>query len=401
MPRESRIDVDLTKLRKAFDLAAGHGFWVLLRTRSADEELLLDAFAGAGADADADADAFAGAQSDDGVRSVLAARTTGGYVSVLERAQGFDDVVAWCDHLVARLAGSGVDGTLTAAPKARLPIWLLHDDPYEDTASSPPSVYTHMGCLAWSFDERTLIGNPRWPAEWGVDAEATSRICELVTTWASDGGPQALLRRNVSWRAVSQGPDLARFLASAISATGMAGLQCYTEASHRCFGVGMTSIAETVLRINAPGWHWQPRIENLKAVFVDAADLLDVAFVRPLVRTSAGSWDTIGHAVPLPGVAEWQLRDNKHLLATHTPDAHGIQILRDAHLERAHDLSDWSITDLGDGRHLVEARDLEPWYGQPLPDPDTLAQARLDFGSTILTAQAIADHPAPWNLPPT
>jgi hypothetical protein len=70
--------------------------------------------------------------------------------------------------------------------------------------------------------------------------------------------------------------------------------------------------------------------------------------------------------------------------------------LRDAHLERARDLSAWTITSLGHGRHLVEAPDLEPWYAGRTPEPDVLEQAREDFGPMLLTEQVIEEHPTPW-----
>jgi len=57
----------------------------------------------------------------------------------------------------------------------------------------------------------------------------------------------------------------------------------------------------------------------------------------------------------------------------------------------------WTITDFGHGRHLVEAPDLESWYRQPLPDPDTVARARHDFGDMILTQEVIDASPAPWD----
>ena len=72
-------------------------------------------------------------------------------------------------------------------------------------------------------------------------------------------------------------------------------------------------------------------------------------------------------------------------------------MLRDAHLECAHDLSDWEITDLGSGRHLVQARDLAPWYADTLPaDDEVLAQARADFAGALLTEAVIAANPPPW-----
>ena len=91
---------------------------------------------------------------------------------------------------------------------------------------------------------------------------------------------------------------------------------------------------------------------------------------------------------------------NHHLLDRYVPDVHGVQVLTEAHLERANDLQDWRITDLGSGRHLVEAPDLARWYEHLVPEPDTLAKGRQDFGDMILTAETIAENPPPWLTPP-
>ena len=105
---------------------------------------------------------------------------------------------------------------------------------------------------------------------------------------------------------------------------------------------------------------------------------------------------SVDAVLPLPGIRESGVRYNKHLLDRYVPDAHGVQVLRSAHLERAHDLSGWDITDLGHGRHLVQAHDLAPWYAQTLPDPDVLAHARADFAGAILTQEIIEANRPPW-----
>jgi hypothetical protein len=84
------------------------------------------------------------------------------------------------------------------------------------------------------------------------------------------------------------------------------------------------------------------------------------------------------------------------LLVRYLPDAHGVQVVRTAHLDNAHDLSGWQITDLGHGRHLVRAQDLAPWYADVLPHSETLARARADFEDALLTKHVIADNPSPW-----
>ena len=88
----------------------------------------------------------------------------------------------------------------------------------------------------------------------------------------------------------------------------------------------------------------------------------------------------------------------RHLWSQYIPDPNGIQILTDAHLDKAYDLSaNWTVTPIVPGRWLVEANDLAPWlvgidedaaarHRQYL-DPDLLAQARHDFGGAVLTPE--------------
>jgi len=67
------------------------------------------------------------------------------------------------------------------------------------------------------------------------------------------------------------------------------------------------------------------------------------------------------------------------------PDAYPISIVTNAHLANAHDLSAWAITDIGDGKHLLEHPDPHVWFTNEGPDDRTLAVARADFGTMIVT----------------
>jgi hypothetical protein len=44
----------------------------------------------------------------------------------------------------------------------------------------------------------------------------------------------------------------------------------------------------------------------------------------------------------------------------------------------------------------VKAKDLQLWYANIDPEPETLAKARADFGGMILTPEIIAKNPPPW-----
>jgi hypothetical protein len=98
-------------------------------------------------------------------------------------------------------------------------------------------------------------------------------------------------------------------------------------------------------------------------------------------------------AVPgLPHVTEPDVRLNRRLLDSYVPDAHGLQVLTDEHMSRLGPLPDWDVQPLAGGRHLVQARDLEPWFATTEPDPDVVAAARADFTDILLTPEVIAAH---------
>jgi hypothetical protein len=141
---------------------------------------------------------------------------------------------------------------------------------------------------------------------------------------------------------------------------------------------------------------WQDRLKQVTAAMVAFPDDTDLAFVRYSVPYTI-SWTQLQTgSPPLPYVEEYHVRYNRHLFSQYTPDANGLQILTDTHLGHATDLSDWVIEPLGGGRHLVQAKSLEPWYATIDPDPKTLEKARADFGKMILTLQTITDNPPPW-----
>ena len=65
----------------------------------------------------------------------------------------------------------------------------------------------------------------------------------------------------------------------------------------------------------------------------------------------------------------------------------GIQLITGTHLARAHDLSDWQVTQVSPDRYLVEAADLDPWFTRERTDPDVSAKAEHDFGRMLVTTE--------------
>jgi hypothetical protein len=48
----------------------------------------------------------------------------------------------------------------------------------------------------------------------------------------------------------------------------------------------------------------------------------------------------------------------------YVPDAHVLQLFTARHLERVHDLSAWQVSEMAQGRFLLEAADTGPWLRQ-------------------------------------
>jgi len=80
----------------------------------------------------------------------------------------------------------------------------------------------------------------------------------------------------------------------------------------------------------------------------------------------------------------------------YVPDAFGIQLVSSAHLDKAHDLTDWQVQQVAPDRHLITAADLSAWYDSPtcldiltraFPAPELREKARHDFGAMILTEE--------------
>lgn len=125
---------------------------------------------------------------------------------------------------------------------------------------------------------------------------------------------------------------------------------------------------------------------------------LDYAYVRRATPVSPSEWDpamVLGR--PMTHL-EMLVADGNvaHLLPAFVPDAHVAQVLTDEHLSRSPELAAFDHEDLGHGRHLVWARELEPWLAGLNPDSDVIEDARRAFGALLLTEEIYAADPAPW-----
>lgn len=151
------------------------------------------------------------------------------------------------------------------------------------------------------------------------------------------------------------------------------------------------------------------RVERLTELLVEFAGELELGAVRmsSTFDIGGGKFSRMYPLQPFPPSNPWG--STPQLWSEYVPDAHGIQVINDAQLAKAHDLSGWHVETVASGHHLVKARNLTAWFPgeartgtpgpvppgvDPMPPPETLAKARRDFGEMIITDD-IADE---WRM---
>ncbi|MCA1647651.1 MAG: hypothetical protein LC797_20045 [Chloroflexi bacterium] len=370
------LDVRYTSIDKVWK-ASGGDVWLLLDAATADS---LDEFAGAVDEANRAAqegNSYA-APFGEGVGTA-----PNGLVVLLTDAG--DEVVRddWVGKFAYHLRQRGFSGQLRGAPKPRRRAFTDYSEGPEPAAF-----------LSWTIDLAAMTADPYRTSHWHVPADVTGRLTHLLDRWARLPDAELILRQNI-YRVSVNLDDAGPLMAQAVSVTGMAGVDFYVDNQPLATHVSLAPGGEGIAQIIGGTMEWSAKIDRLRQVLAALPAHTTQGFIRPTGRDALDISD-IGSIVPLPGIRERHVRYNKHLLDRYLPDAHGIQIVRTAHLERARDLSSWKTTELGDDRYLVEAPELAPWYAHTVPDPDVLAQARADFAGALLTEEIIAANPPPW-----
>jgi hypothetical protein len=308
-----------------------------------------------------------------------------GPVALMSRTGTKDRVQAWFAALAQHLEDNGLGGKVTAAPQAYFPMWL-------DSGEVPPALTAFVAYQRVDVDP---VSDPHSRTGWHVPPELTDHIAAAAVAWGRFDGAQVYLRRDIHTMRGTD-PNVATPLAAGISRYALAGVS-YLRSARPCrfVSANFAPHGHACYGESDQGRDREDRLQHVLAAMLAFPAQTDLAFVRYSGPYTA-SWSSIGsYGQRLPYVRYSKITANRHLYQRDTPDAHGIQILTDQHLANAHDLSDWIIEPLGDGRHLVQAADLTPWYAHPDIHPDTLAKARADFGPMILTPETIAANPPP------
>lgn len=306
-------------------------------------------------------------------------RVPDGWVGTFNHHKDFAAMTRWLEEF----ATWEVQGTLGRQPAAKAMPWR----------GSTPLVAGHVYLSTEDVSEMGL----EWEDmifRWGVTDRADSvKAGRRILDWIDQPAP---VNRHVGWSLGSLIPYTSispESLMDLQPALGQVTVGTVTKKPFTSRVAHLMPHGSITVQHGDSSWSWQDQAAAVREFLL--SDLPPIAQASMQLSQPAA---ISGSAWPYVDAAFVIL--NAHLLPEYVPDAHGFQILTDAHLSHARDLSAWTITPLGHGRHLVEAPDLEPWL-RPLKamkeginldptlivpdDKEVLAQARHDFGDMILT----------------
>jgi hypothetical protein len=298
-----------------------------------------------------------------------------GPVLMLDIAEDWRAIEQWLDFFASHVEVAGWDGKLRPQSFVWSPV------------TSPMQVaVTAVLCVSgWSDRPGQMRARPAW--------ETDDDMRRAITDWA------------VRWVCADAAADELIFLSH--YATSFAWPRHTVQKRLR-----ESPTSSQVIRSPDPGHARCVTFDRTGRVIVQARHVDDwarsLAAVREAVVSQASwcelAWIRVAKAPELSTVATLttmppRIRsafengpvgyysDRRHLDHQRVPDACGIQLLTEDHLALAHDLRAWNVTDLGGGKHLVEAVDTGPWFEGSGPEADVLDRARRDFGAMILTSE--------------
>lgn len=282
------------------------------------------------------------------------------------------------------------EGSLDGGSSASSPRWAIY-------ANSYPALSANFG----------FIAAPNWTHDtWSGHSEDLQQFIDLGIGWiAALGDPlQTLIDTTAAFWTSPEAT--ARLVKAEVLLRHAAYAYSYHEADQQRRRLSLDLPNQGSITTHSEQLAWQSTVTELRDILLAAPlDRLAQAHIAHLdwsglLLGASHAGDEFYHNLAYGGHPE--------VWAYFTLDPNGIQILRDTHLERASDLSDWETTRLGPHHYLVQARDLEPWYGalrrrkDPLA-PDVINKARADFGDIVLTratAEALGlDKPPRWTPP--
>jgi hypothetical protein len=301
--------------------------------------------------------------------------TPTGSAAVMRNAHHIDDGLAWLERFVSAY-GPTAEGRIVGGPR--------------EATDVPFGRGPHLSAFVAYTTEDLLVVNPRHRVLWNMEGKYTRHLCAELVNWSYSRGAAHYLTRLGDTIEV-RGADAGDALAASVAASGTGRFFALKQAPFLRRGGGFADAGTAVYQYANADLTWRELANDLRSTLGWLSRHTDLAFLR--YHDSVTSWMSPKPDWPFAGGA--YISYVRPLLKEFVPDVHGIQLLTARHLERARDLSRWTITDLPGNRYLVEAPDPSPWYAEALPEPAVLQQGRHDFGDMLLTKEAVRDH-NPW-----
>lgn len=318
------------------------------------------------------------------VWSAPPAPSPAGAVMNLDWAGEGADTQMWLQHLASALALKGRSGAIKAAPRKSVSV------SNEYLSRPQPVAY-----LAYTLEDPIA---PLSNQSWRVEAGKTAEILRETVAWAEIPDAQVYFHES-AFTMILDPADVTGMLATAIGRSLLAGVTYVARKPTRMRNLSLAANGEVALNDNDDNNRWEEHIPRLRDALLRDPAALDIGIIRGSTNGYASSWTSIDDSpVRLPYLRSqvaWQ--SNRHMWSRYVPDAHAIQVLTAAHLDKARDLTSWQVTRLPGERYLVEARDFAAWMdnGGEVAQ-DVLERARSDFGEMIITREAIDADPYGW-----
>lgn len=292
-----------------------------------------------------------------------------------------NDTRAWLAQLATILGDVGRTGHIRAAPYRDLPRAI------GDNVEPHPAAF-----LGYTLTDP----HPRpFSMEWLLEDTLTEDICASAADWVAAAGGDYYFSED-TFRMKVSASDMAPLLRSAIARSWRT--QAISVTLNPAEAHSALLAKEGVVTfdiISTPRQH-RDNVSRLRHQLLRQPAALDIGIIRT-TRSFTLDWGALLKSPRQPPFIAhaYDWKRNRHLWSRFVPDAHAIQVLTRDHLNKANDLSGWSITSLDGNRYLVEAPDLDAWHATGDVDDATLDQARHDFGAMILTTADIeANRPA-------
>ena len=376
----------------------GGGRHLQLATK-ADPDRALEALRSASATAEA-----LHIDEDDVVATMSITRAPGGpilYMHLCDSAALLEEYL----HVLAReLEAAGLSGRLLAAKSV-----------------DSPRVYapTLTAVLQLTLDYQAMLAHPHDygapDPNWWVSQDRTMRVVPPLVDWCLQPEGEVYLYTGIELR-LDPG-DVTPILLDSLRHNARAELRNIAPDRRWMRRLRLHESGGVFAQTYAPDQPWQTQLDTLQPVLRGTAADVANAFVRPLGSTIGKRNEAWRQPPATPLSTQWggvgsRLWSIAHLDDEYLPDAYAQQVVTDHHLHRLGHLPTdrWHIEHLGDHRHLITARDPQPWldvdprpytkadndFTRPAPpDQATLTQARDDFAPAILTLDVLEAHPAP------